>query len=100
MMALLFRLLIILKMPLLIKSLDILERLTDMKNTEVVIISGRDRHTLKNWFSHLPINLVAEHGIWLKEKNHAWRLLKPVRSNWKKKIIPIMNHYAERLPGS
>src|SRR5258706_4546481 len=82
------------------RLMSILERLSCIKNTEVVIISGRDRHTLKNWFSHLPLNLVAEHGIWLKEKNHAWQLLKPVRSNWKKRIIPIMNHFAERLPGS
>lgn len=82
------------------KLMHVLEKLTSTKNTEVIIISGRDRHTLKEWFSHLPVNLVGEHGIWLKEKNHAWRLLKPVRSNWKKKIIPIMNHFAERLPGS
>lgn len=82
------------------KLTKILERLSAMRDTEVVIVSGRDRNTLKKWFGHLPLNLVAEHGVWLKEKHHDWRLLKPVRKNWKKRILTIMNHFAERLPGS
>jgi trehalose 6-phosphate synthase/phosphatase len=30
----------------------------------VVILSGRDKGTLENWFSSIKINLVAEHGIY------------------------------------
>jgi trehalose 6-phosphate synthase/phosphatase len=80
--------------------LKLLERLAAINNTEVIIVSGRDRNTLEEWFAHLPVHLVAEHGLLIKEKNKKWRLLKPVRKNWKKKIIPIMNLYAEKLPGA
>ncbi len=43
---------------------------------------------------------MAEHGIFLKEKNKQWRLLKPVRKNWKKKIYPVLENFTEKLPGS
>ena len=50
----------------------ILEKLsTDPKN-RVVIISGRDKGTLDKWLGHLPIDIIAEHGVWLKEKHKGW----------------------------
>lgn len=80
--------------------LQLLAALAAKKNISVVIISGRDRIILEKWFSHLPLGLVAEHGIFLKEKNMTWRLLKPVRKNWKKKIHPVLKNFTEKLPGS
>lgn len=78
----------------------VFEKLLKIKNTDIVLISGRDHHTLEKWFGHLPVNLVAEHGLYVKEKNENWKLIKPIRKNWKKKIIPIFDHYVEKLPGS
>ncbi len=78
----------------------LLKKICEIHNTEVVIASGRDRKTLEQWFAGLPVHLVAEHGLLIREKNKAWRLLKPIRKNWKKKIKPIMNSYAEKLPGA
>jgi len=82
------------------KLLELLQQLSKREGTELVIISGRDRATMDKWFSNIPVNLVAEHGVVIKEKNKKWKLLKPVRKSWKKKINPIMNLYAERLPGA
>ncbi|MEP7169905.1 MAG: trehalose-phosphatase, partial [Bacteroidota bacterium] len=82
------------------KILKVLKKIIAVKNTRVVIISGRNRQALNKWFGHLPIDLAAEHGLYIKEKNKTWRLLKPIRKNWKKKIVPILHKYEEKLPGS
>jgi trehalose 6-phosphate synthase/phosphatase len=66
----------------------------------VVLISGRNRNELSSWFGGLDIGLVAEHGVWIKEKGDDWRMLKPLSNEWKPKILPLMEIYADRLPGS
>lgn len=68
--------------------------------TDVVLISGRNRNELSSWFGGLDIGLVAEHGVWIKEKGDEWRMLKPLSNEWKPKILPLMEIYADRLPGS
>lgn len=78
----------------------IVEKLAGLKDTQIIIISGRDRYTLGQWFAHLPVGIVAEHGLYIKEKSRQWNLLKPIRKNWMKKIIPILASYADKLPGS
>lgn len=45
---------------------DLLRDLTSLPNTEVHIVSGRDRETLSAWLGDIPLWLCAEHG-------HAWR---------------------------
>jgi trehalose 6-phosphate synthase/phosphatase len=66
----------------------------------VVIISGRDRQTLDNWFGSLPIGLVAEHGAWIKEAGQSWQLVKPLANAWKEQLLPILEIYTDRLPGA
>lgn len=80
--------------------LNLIKKLSLLKNTNLIIISGRGRHILSKWFAHLPLNLVAEHGLFIKEKGKKWRLIKPIRNSWKKKIIPILNLYVNKLPAS
>lgn len=78
--------------------IDILDKISEI--AELVLLSGRDKATLTKWFENLQINLVAEHGVWLKEKNNNWQLLKPITSDWKKEIFNIFKLYTGRLPGS
>src|SRR6185295_15087420 len=33
--------------------LNVLEKISRLKKTEIIIISGRDRHTIEKWFGHL-----------------------------------------------
>jgi trehalose 6-phosphate synthase/phosphatase len=80
--------------------LKILESLSLDPKNDVILISGRDKATLLNWFGKLDIGLVAEHGVWLKEKNQDWQLIKPLKNDWKPQILPILRTYADRLPGS
>ena len=69
------------------------------KNT-VVVASGRDRRTLEEWLGDLPLGLVAEHGAWLKFANQSWHRAKPLADAWKRELLPILEIYADRLPGA
>lgn len=80
--------------------LGILKRLSEDEKNEVVIISGRDKNTLQKWFSGLNITLVAEHGVWIKEKNEDWRMIKPLTNEWKPQVLSLLETYTDRLPGS
>ncbi len=80
--------------------IEILETLSNTMNTEVVLISGRDRKTIDAWLGSMKLNLIAEHGIWLKEKDKDWELLKPLTNNWIIEIKNLMEIYVDRLPGS
>jgi trehalose 6-phosphate synthase/phosphatase len=72
---------------------------SDFKN-EVVLTSGLDKTTLQSWFGLLPIGLLAEHGVWLKDRGEDWRMMKLLASDWKRKLRPILEMYADRLPGA
>ncbi|MCF6150529.1 MAG: trehalose-phosphatase [Candidatus Kuenenia sp.] len=82
------------------KLLTILKRLSGFQNTDVVIISGRDKATLQKWFGSLDIELAAEHGAWRKEKYGDWQLSASFANDWKPEILSILRQYVDRLPGS
>lgn len=71
----------------------------DPKNT-VVVASGRERDVLEEWLGDLPLGLVAEHGAWLKFADQSWRRPKPLANEWKRELLPILEIYADRLPGA
>ncbi len=79
---------------------SLLEQLSRIAETEIVIISGRDRHTLEDWFGRQPLNLVAEHGVWVKPRQETWQMIKPLMNDWKPRILPVLEIYTDRLPGS
>ncbi len=80
--------------------LEVLKNLSRDKRNTIVLISGRDRKTLQDWFHDLHIALVAEHGFWWKEAEGDWQMLKHVSADWKGRLLPILEQYADRLPGA
>jgi len=78
----------------------LLKRLSQDNRNTIVLISGRDKSTLQEWFGESSMKLVAEHGIWLKNPNEEWKLFKEQTADWKSRIQPILELYADRLPGS
>jgi trehalose 6-phosphate synthase/phosphatase len=80
--------------------LQTLNRLGSDPANDVVIISGRPRQTLEEWFGALPVSLVAEHGVWLRNKGSDWRMLKTMTADWKERVRPILQLYVDRLPGA
>lgn len=79
--------------------LDLLQRLAEIEDTQVVVNSGRDRHTLQEWLGHLPIQFAAEHGVWVK-KDKDWEINSSLNNKWKKEIRPVLENLVERTPGS
>lgn len=79
---------------------SILEELTKDDHNRVVIISGRNYTTLEEWFGHMKVDLVGEHGVWHKMYGAPWQETKGLRNMWKQSILPILNTYTERTPGA
>ena len=80
--------------------LAVLTNLASVAGNTVVVVSGRDRKALDRWLGGLPVHLIAEHGMWIRDKGKDWHLLKQLESGWKARIQPILELYADRLPGS
>jgi trehalose 6-phosphate synthase/phosphatase len=78
----------------------LLKQLSDDPRNEVVLLSARDRITLQSWFGVLNIGLAAEQGAWIRRRNEDWRMSKPLTTDWKPKVLPILETYSDRLPGS
>lgn len=78
----------------------LVKKLADDPKNEVCIISGRDRNTLGTWFSKCGVNLIAEHGVWIRDKNCDWEMIEPLMSDWKDEIRGLMEIYMDRTPGS
>jgi len=78
--------------------LQILSRLIQDAGTSVIIVSGRDRSVLDHWFGELDIGLIAEHGIWIRERGKDWEMLRTVSKDWKEEIRPILERYVDRTP--
>ncbi|WP_430814905.1 bifunctional alpha,alpha-trehalose-phosphate synthase (UDP-forming)/trehalose-phosphatase [Carboxylicivirga sp. RSCT41] len=79
---------------------DILNRLIADKKNTVTIISGRDRYTLEKWFADVPINLICEHGVWLRKYGEEWQTLTKVNNDWMPIIRPVLERFVDRTPGS
>ncbi|HWQ92381.1 MAG TPA: bifunctional alpha,alpha-trehalose-phosphate synthase (UDP-forming)/trehalose-phosphatase, partial [Clostridia bacterium] len=82
---------------------ELLEHLRTLAGTpanHLAIVSGRPRTDLEQWFGHLPLTLIAEHGVWLRPQNGDWRTLRALATDWKDRIRPILQLYVDRLPGA
>lgn len=80
--------------------ISLLNRLSSEEGNEVIIVSGRDRETLGKWFGDLPVNIVAEHGVWIREKGGEWTMIEPLEDSWKDNIRPVLESYVIKTPGT
>lgn len=80
--------------------LSILEKLAEDPKNTVVLISGRDKNTLQNWFGKLNIHLVGQHGMWIKEHGGEWMVTEKLNNDWKENIRPVLEIHTSRTPGS
>ena len=72
----------------------------DPKNT-VVIVSGRDKYIMEEWFGDLNIHILASHGLWLRHPHEKeWTMTAPLDNDWKDSVRPILMLYTDRTPGS
>ncbi|MBS1525068.1 MAG: bifunctional alpha,alpha-trehalose-phosphate synthase (UDP-forming)/trehalose-phosphatase [Bacteroidetes bacterium] len=79
---------------------ELLLQLTEDPANHVVLISGRKHGNLDKWFGDYNMDLVAEHGSWIKKPKVAWHKLSGLSAQWKQEIRPIIETYIDRTPGS
>jgi trehalose 6-phosphate synthase/phosphatase len=78
----------------------LLKNLTSDPDNEVIIISGRDADTLEKWLGYLPLNLIAEHGAFVRFKGEEWQEQVQMGKELKERIRPIMEMFVNRCVGS
>ena len=83
-----------------VELLEMLKRLNENPKNTIVIVSGRDRKILDEWFSSINLDMIAEHGVWLKKNESKWQMIEPLRNDWKEEILPILEVYEDRTPGA
>ncbi|MEZ7971348.1 MAG: bifunctional alpha,alpha-trehalose-phosphate synthase (UDP-forming)/trehalose-phosphatase [Cyclobacteriaceae bacterium] len=80
--------------------IEILERLTKDKNNHIVIISGRGRQFLEEWMKPYSLDIVAEHGVWIKRMGKPFKTFIKINASWKKETLSLLERYVNRTPGS
>ena len=80
--------------------IEILERLTKDKNNHIVIISGRGRQSLEEWMKPYSLDIVAEHGVWIKRMGKPFKTFIKINASWKKETMSLLERYVNRTPGS
>src|SRR5690606_10519003 len=80
--------------------LTLLDKINNQKQTNMVIISGRDRETLERWFGEKDYAMITDHGVWAKEKNKSWKPLERLRTEWMENIRPVLETFVDRTPGT
>jgi trehalose 6-phosphate synthase/phosphatase len=82
--------------------LSLLARLAAEPGTTLSLVSGRSRSDLESWFGRIDkLWLIAEHGAAVRPPGAAWELVRGgPPPGWKKKVLPVLEHYLDRTPGS
>lgn len=78
----------------------LLFKLVDDPRNTVVLISGRERYTLEEWFGNLNLYIIASHGLWIHHPRQEWTMTVPLDDSWKESIRHILELYTDRMPGS
>lgn len=81
---------------------EVLKKLSQKPNVEIIILSGRPRTFLEAALKGLKCHLAAEHGAWSKLiKEKKWRLrVNSKKNEWSSHAKEIIQNYVRRTPGS
>ncbi len=81
-------------------TLEIIKNLSDDPKNQIVIISGRGTDFLEKQFRSVNVNLVAEHGYFIKMVGENWKATIETDLQWKKTLMPILIEYVNRCNGT
>jgi trehalose 6-phosphate synthase/phosphatase len=79
--------------------LDILTRLSVHRDTDLIIISGRDHPDIDSLLGELPIKIIAGHGAIIKEDG-LWKEQVTDNVVWKDTIRPVLEYMSKKCPDS
>jgi len=80
--------------------ITLLQELAEDPRNQVVLISGREKDSIDEWFGSMNIGLVAEHGVWIKDKGAEWEQTLTLDNDWREEVRPILELWVDRTPGS
>lgn len=80
--------------------IEILDKLAKDENNSIVIVSGRDKATFDNWFKGKNYYFIADYGATTKVPGQEWKETEIIDTSWKKLILPILEFYEDRTPGT
>ncbi|MEH6514315.1 MAG: trehalose-phosphatase, partial [Maribacter arcticus] len=78
----------------------LLDEISSQENTDMYLISGRDKETFTKWFLPKKYNMIVEHGVWISQGGEEFRMLENVKKDWMEKILPVLESFVDRTPGS
>lgn len=82
-------------------TLAALKRLAKDPRNHVAVISGRSRGNLMTWLGEIPITLVAEHGGFIRLRDHkSWRKTNEHSLRWEKEVTALLSSYATQTPNA
>ncbi len=79
---------------------ELLDQLNALPETDVFLISGRDKETFTKWFGKKKYSMIVEHGVWISQQGDPFRMLENVKNDWMGKIRPVLESFVDRTPGS
>ncbi len=79
--------------------LELLRKLASKQSNKLIIISGRKQDEIDRLVGVLPIDILAEHGAFIRE-NRRWRKLLDGTIGWKEYVRPLMERFRDLTPGS
>jgi trehalose 6-phosphate synthase/phosphatase len=80
---------------------QLLGELAACPGVKVAVVSGRTLDSLARFLGHLPIALVAEHGVWSRSWGGAWtRHVEESPHAWRAPVLAMLDEYCARTPGS
>ncbi len=80
--------------------IKLITKINAQKNTEVVLISGREKNIMGSWWQETPVELISEHGVWTRQKNGEWELSENVKNDWMETVRPVIQTFVDRTPGT
>jgi trehalose 6-phosphate synthase/phosphatase len=80
--------------------LTLLQSLAEDSRNSVMLVSGRPRAILDEWFPEPGIGMVAEHGGFYKLPGGTWQQTAQTSLEWKATVMDLLLFYQSRCYGS
>ncbi len=80
---------------------SLIEGLVALAGVHVSVVSGRSKDSLHDFMGEYPIDLVAEHGVWIRPAGGEWICgVDPAILSWREPVLEVLRDYTARTPGS
>jgi trehalose 6-phosphate synthase/phosphatase len=79
--------------------MNILSKVASRPNVDICITSCSEKEKLEEWFANVDYRLISDHGAYYR-KHKIWTELESLKTDWMENVIPILETFVDRTPGS